>query len=509
MKRFSEVLFLAVLLFNGCSKEKADFPFSKLSYEGIDQYRNEDYRTSSRRLHFFIDSFRMAERDTDYVDVLTNRYYAGRKPYLWINKWGTDLRCDTVLQWLDDIEKAGLPPGRFYLARIHRSLDILRRLDFDDRQTASYTLASLEYYLTKSYMRYTRGQRFGFVNPNKMYNNVDKVEKDSANSPYRTLFDIPIETFGKSFFATALQSVREYRVNSFLTSVQPASPLYKRIYEEMQREPARSGRHKTLSVNLERSRWRMKDSEEKKYVTVNLPSQRLTAQDGGGNSLDMKICLGSFEHKTPMLTSRIAWLELNPYWIIPQSIVKRDVVRHVGDTAYFSRKRFKIMERATGDFVSPLNVTRDMLLSGQYRVRQDKGEDNSLGRMIFRFPNAYSIYLHDTNEKDVFNRSYRAVSHGCIRLEKPYDLAMFFLGDKDEVYIDRIRVALDMEPLTDEGREKVEDFKNKPMKRCVFKPLIPLFIVYYTSFPDATGKMAYYPDIYKYDELLWAHLKTK
>ena len=335
---------------------------------------------------------------------------------------------------------------------------------------------------------------------------MEKVDKDSVGSSYKTLFNIPIDAVNENFFVKALECVQKSEVNMFMTAVQPSSSLYKKIYTALQGESLNSERGRTLIVNLERSRWRMQETENEKYVVVNLPSQQLMAMEQGTGTLSMNVCVGSPEHQTPMLTSKIAYLELNPYWIIPLSIVKRDIVKHVGDTAYFSSKRFKIVDRVTGYFISPLNVTPGMLLSKKYLVRQDKGEDNSLGRMIFRFPNPFSIYMHDTNERNVFSQDWRTVSHGCIRLEKPFDLALFLLKGKDDAYIDRIRLALNMEPLTDEGREMKETPHTKVLKRCDFKPAIPLFVVYFTCYPDATGQLEYYPDIYNYDELVWAHL---
>lgn len=509
MRRLVEVLFIVMLSVSSCSKHKPEYPYSQLSYDELDSFRDDDYAVSNQRIRFFIDSFRIAERDTDYIDILTNRYYGEHRPYLWINKLGTDLRCDTVLEWVNEVGKMGLPEERFYVKRIRKALERLRDLNFDETYTASRTMATLEYFLTKSFMRYSSGQRFGFINPQKLFNNMDKVEKDSAESPYKTLFNISVDGVGRKFFAKGIKSIVNSDVNTFLAAVQPTSKLYETLYRALQSAPANTMRRKTLIVNLERSRWRMHEPEGEKYVVVNLPSQQLMAMEEGAGTLSMNVCVGSPEHQTPMLTSEITFLELNPYWIIPQSIVKRDIVKHVGDTAYFSGKRFKIVDRTTGSYISPLDITAEMLLSKKYLVRQDKGEDNSLGRMIFRFPNPFSIYLHDTNERDVFSQNWRTVSHGCIRLEKPFDLALFLLKDKDDTYIDRIRLALDMEPQTDEGRELKEDVHAKALKRCDFKPAIPLFVIYFTCYPDASGQLAYYPDIYNYDEPIWEHLNME
>ena len=87
-------------------------------------------------------------------------------------------------------------------------------------------------------------------------------------------------------------------------------------------------------------------------------------------------------------------------------------------------------------------VTTSMLLGGDYRVIQEGGEGNSLGRIIFRFPNSFSVYLHDTSSKEVFDRYDRGISHGCVRVEQPFNLAKFILGDNDKKLLDNIKTAM-------------------------------------------------------------------
>lgn len=510
MRRLFEVLFISIILAVGCSKKPTEHPFQHISYETFAEQRNNDYAVSNLRIRMFIDSFRLAERDTSYVDILTNRYYAEHRPYLWIDRMGTDSRPDTLLQWLDSIESEGLNPLHFYIHLLRENLNRLQRLDFDKINTASRTMAAIEYYLTKSYLRYTCGQRFGYVNPRKYYNHLIKDKQDTTGRRYMTLFASAVDEFGPAFFHTAITSARRHTVGTFLMEVQPKSPLYHRMKRQYNKPGLTATERRCLAVNMERSRWHLHQAEEYKYVEVNLPAQQLTAFDGGGNSLTMKICFGSIDHKTPIISSKITRLELNPFWIIPKSIIKKDIVKHIGDTSYFAIKRFKIVDLNTGEYISPLAATQEMLESKRYIVRQDKGEDNSLGRMIFRFPNHFSIYLHDTNNKEAFNCEWRAVSHGCIRLEKPYDLAIFLLDNPEEDYIDEIRLSLNMEPLTDYGRELKDKKTFKPLKYCEYKPAIPLNIIYYTCYPTAdNGDFVYYPDIYHYDNGLYQLLSEQ
>lgn len=507
MGRLLGVLFIMSLFVSSCSDDKHTYPFKNLSYEDLRSLKNNDYIVSKQRLDSYIDSFRLSDRDTNYVDIVTNRYYAERRPYLWITRWGVSKQADTLLQKLADVRKAGLPEQRFFFYRINESLQRMQKREFNNRHTVSRTLATLEYYLTKSYLRYCSGQRFGYVNPNKLFNHLEPLGNDSLHTHYRTLFGMPIEAVDKGFLSQAFKSIRDGRINQFLIDVQPENTLYKALYEELQHSNLTNSQRRILSINLERSRWRMKLSHAGRFVWVNLPAQQLQAFDKNQQKLSMKICLGSQKSKTPILSGSITHLDVNPYWIVPKSIVRKDIINHIGDTAYFARKQFKILSRKTGIFVSPLEVSEEMLLGNDYIVRQENGESNSLGRIIFRFSNPLSIYLHDSNNKEAFKRSLRTVSHGCIRLEHPYDLAKFLLNESQEKEAEYIKSVLEVPGISENEEEKT---KQNVQRRCIVNPAVPVYIVYYTAVPSATnGKILYHPDIYNYDGLIWHHLNIK
>ena len=130
-----------------------------------------------------------------------------------------------------------------------------------------------------------------------------------------------------------------------------------------------------------------------------------------------------------------------------------------------------------------------MLTSGRYRVRQDNGEGNSLGRLIFRFPNNFSIYLHDTNNRQAFKRTNRAISHGCIRIETPLELAVFLLDSPEEKTVKK------------EGEQLKVGIQR-------FDPSIPVVIDYYTLYPKPDGGWEESPDPYGYDEILLKKLEA-
>jgi len=495
------LLFFLLLCLSGCDSNTGEYPFKSISFEDIRNLQDETYTYSIRNITFFIDSLRLSQRDTDYVDIVCNKYYAERQPYLWINRYGANLACDTVLAWLKGIDTTGVKTSRLYIKEIEQQLSRLRQCDFDDTYTISKACAILEYYLTKAYLRYCSGQRFGFVNPHKLLNRLDHFEENDIKSPYKLLYDIPTETPDNQFVADAIKHIVTDNTDAFLKSVQPVNDIYHQLSKKLNAPGNTPEQARILAINIERARWRMHEPEKADVnIFVNIPAQRLYAYDlQGDSSCEMKICFGTRKHKTPLLTSKLSHIELNPYWIIPQNIIKKEIVPyHTYDTAYFNRNRYKIIDKSTGEFLSPLDVDEAMLLSGKYRIRQDKGEDNSLGRMIFRFPNNFSIYMHDTNNKAAFLRNYRGASHGCIRLEKPFALARFLMGGKSEEHINKI-----WQSITYTEEELQENSSFTPMKTCFFDKVIRLYIQYYTCYPrQGETSVDFYPDFYGYDKVI-------
>ena len=140
-------------------------------------------------------------------------------------------------------------------------------------------------------------------------------------------------------------------------------------------------------------------------------------------------------------------------------------------------------------------------------LRQEKGEGNSLGRMIFRFTNNFSVFLHDTNNRSAFARSNRAISHGCIRLEKPLELASFLVDD--DKTMDKIRLSLDLQPITEKGKRWQQSESFKPMSYYRFSAPYPLFITYQTMYFDASGKLRSCGDPYGYDRVIIEKLKNR
>ena len=420
---------------------------------------------------------------------------------LWINLMGVNSNADSLLAYLQRVEEIGMKKSAFYVDSIRQDMERLRTLQRDSTvKDMNQLVARLEYHLTKACLRYVYGQRYGFVNPKKAF-------------MAEGLFNLNIEEPSKDFAQQVMHKIRCDSLADYLREIQPRSAYYEQLKGMLAKDSTEVGRQRIM-CNMERGRWRLKNPipETGKRIIVNIPAFHLYAYGDMDSVLNMRVVCGAVKTKTPILDSKIEWMEINPKWIIPMSIIKKDVVRHVGDTAYFARNHYDIFERATNQQMPISAVTREMLLSGKYRVAQQSGDFNSLGRIVFRFKNPHSVYLHYTSNPSAFKRSVRAISHGCVRVARPFELAQFMLNDPDEWLLDRIRISMSMYPKTKRGRtfwrENPEEEDRKLINSLSVKPNIPLYIIYHTLWTDEKGTLQTYPDIYDYDKVLWQNLQT-
>jgi len=259
-----------------------------------------------------------------------------------------------------------------------------------------------------------------------------------------------------------------------------------------------------LQINMERARWQYAMDKGKKYIFVNTAAFMLKAINEETDSIvEMRICCGTARNKTPLLSSKIFYIELNPYWNVPQSIIRKEIIpAYRRDSTYFTRQRMKIYD-AAGNQVDPHQIKwSDYTRGVPFSVKQDNREGNSLGRIIFRFPNTFAVYLHDTPVRSAFLRTNRAVSHGCVRLERALDFAFFLLDKPNPVLEDRIRVAMSLRAQSDEGKKLTQKAGYKDLEFYNLKEHIPLFLDYQTMYLSTDGVLSYCEDTYKYDKVL-------
>ncbi|WP_072680818.1 murein L,D-transpeptidase [Arcobacter sp. LA11] len=253
---------------------------------------------------------------------------------------------------------------------------------------------------------------------------------------------------------------------------------------------------KKMRINLERMRWMPRTLGEK-YLIVNIPDYKLKMYNNGEKKLDMAVVVGEYKNPTPIFSHKMSSIVLNPYWRIPQRIVKREIIpKLVEDPNYLTDRDIKVFENWSHKSMEfdMQNVDWSMYLDNDLigntqqapmRFIQIPSNQNPLGRMKFMFPNRYSVYLHDTPYKRLFKNNKRAYSHGCIRLSRPHDLLKTIAEEDSRVDYTKAKEILNDIEKTD------LDLTKK----------IPVHIVYLTSWIDDNGKVQFRDDIYRYDRM--------
>ena len=506
---------LFVLLLTGCHDAATSFN-RNLSLEDFSRMKDDNYALDARLVREHLRHFCDTDRDSSPMVAHVKKYYREHGPLVWIDAMGTDFRGDTLLAALRArLHEMGFSEKPFCVKPISEDLERMRMLAFDDKDNVNRVAARLEYNLTKAYIKYVSGQRFGFVNPDYVLNHFNPREQDSTGRvrSYHHLFDVEMERPDDAYTAKALRGAVADSLGLFLQRVEPQSGLYRHLQTMLQ--TVTDSQRQRILVNMERCRWhaKLQPQKDEKYVLVNVPAFHLWAVSPD-TVVDMRVACGAVKTKTPLLSSRITHMEVNPEWSIPMSIIRDDVARHGGDSGYFARRHYYIVDKKTGKRISPRHVSASMLRSGKYRVAQQGGAGNSLGRIIFRFPNNFSVFLHDTSSPGAFGRGNRGVSHGCVRVQRPFDLAVFLMEkDPDEWLLDKLRISMGMNPETDQGREYMDALTPgtrapRLVNSLQVSPRVPIIITYYTIFQTPDGTVRHYPDVYGYDKAIGEALKT-
>lgn len=491
-----------------------------LTIEAFSALKTPIFEMDPADIHAALKEMGRGVNDTLSPEGRTAQYYREGGKLLWVGRQGVSAMADTLVRQLHLVHQMGFSETFFKLKEIDEDLQRFKALDFDRQHGVNDVVARLEYRLTRAYLSYVAGQYYGFINPRSVLNRLEAKPDTTGRGyiRYTILYDVPLERPTAAFYAKALRKIESDSVDCMLREVEPSSALYRRLLSQLADTVSEASRQRML-VNMERCRWRevMPMPESGKRVVINIPAFMLYAY-GADSTIEMRIGCGRTTMRTPLLTSEIEYIQINPEWNIPQSIINNEVSVHAGDSGYFARNRYYIAERSTGKKVPISSVSRAMLKSGKYRVSQDRGQGNSLGRIIFRFPNNHAVYLHDTSSPAAFSNTIRAVSHGCVRVQRPFDLAQFLLEGVDEWTLDKIRISMDIPPETPQGEEYIrthepeerEDGRKLPYRLVSYmpvKPHIPIYIIYYTLYPDTNGLMQTYPDVYGYDQAIWEHLK--
>jgi murein L,D-transpeptidase YcbB/YkuD len=258
-------------------------------------------------------------------------------------------------------------------------------------------------------------------------------------------------------------------------------------------------RVRQIELALERLRW-LPPIGAQRFLVVNIPAFQLFAFDSvggtGAPALSMRVIVGNaLDTRTPMLFERMRYLEFRPYWYVPLSIARKEIIPLVQkDPEYFQRNQMEVVslrDSVVGDATGPELLER--ISQGALRVRQRPGSSNPLGLVKFVFPNSEAIYLHGTPRTELFARTRRDFSHGCIRVEDPTTLADWVLRDRPRWSRSAIRAA-------QLGSATLRAWLSRPM---------PVVVWYTTAVAAPDGKAWFYPDIYGHDRQLDGALRSQ
>ena len=244
-----------------------------------------------------------------------------------------------------------------------------------------------------------------------------------------------------------------------------------------------------IELAMERLRWLPRELGAK-HVFINQPAFLASYLEDGKDPLTMRVVVGKKANQTYFFMDRIETVEYNPYWGVPRSIIVNEMLPKLyQDPSYLDRLGYEV-STASGARVSSTSVNWGGVANKTVpiNVRQPPGSGNALGRVKILFPNSHAIYMHDTPHKSLFERDSRAFSHGCVRLHQPREMAAAVLG-KSVDYIDQ-RIA--------QGRNDSDEVTDD----------IPVYVSYFTAWPEADGTVRFYDDVYDRDDYLARAIDT-
>jgi murein L,D-transpeptidase YcbB/YkuD len=254
-----------------------------------------------------------------------------------------------------------------------------------------------------------------------------------------------------------------------------------------------------IELALERMRW-LPESGAGRAMAINVPSFQLwafaDARDTGTATLSMPVIVGrAVRHETPVFIGEMRAVEFSPYWNVPRNILRNETLpRLAQDPGYLQREDMELVStRGDGRVLTRIDAAGlEALRAGELRVRQRPGPKNALGGVKFVLPNTMEVYLHATPARELFERTRRDFSHGCIRVRDPAALAAFVLQGKPEWTAEAIEAAMAS------GRNR-----TVPLDAA-----IPVVVFYTTAIVDSAGRAIFLPDVYGHDRRLLEALRN-
>ncbi|WP_294965600.1 L,D-transpeptidase family protein [uncultured Flavobacterium sp.] len=458
--------------------------------------------------------------------------------------WGNLKKRTFVLSQLEKSEELGLEPEDYKISQLKKFEN--RVASLNDKDLATYDIL-----LTYNFEKYLNHLYKGKLDPRKLYGNWDLEEKTfdvnavlikgfNKNKLDSIVENIQPKTQTYKELLKALEIINTFPDDNIktieaadkivLNDTNPAlinikkrllywndmsgkdslTDIYnQKTFEAVKRFQERHGlasdgvigtgtvralnyskenRKKQIIVNLERWRWYPSELAEN-YFIINIPDYSLNVVENKDTTLVRNIVVGTSKRRTPIITSFLKTVVFNPTWTVPPTILKEDVVPAMKrNRNYLANKNITIYDTA-GKVVSPMAWNENK--PNNYRYVQSPGYDNSLGLMKILFPNHHSVYLHDTNHRNIFGRSNRSMSSGCVRVENPLELAQHILDVDGNWPQDRIDTII--------ASKKTMSFK--------ISKKYALYQWYWTAW-SKKNQLLFRADIYDLDSDLYSKLRN-
>jgi len=387
------------------------------------------------------------------------KYYRGRLGKgIWTGRKGLSKKGMELLSVLERADEDGLEP-RDYLSAIPKNVQGL---------TGNELIAS-ELYLSQSFWRFARDLSAGRTTP-------------AVSEP-----DIVISR-KKTDVQGWLKRASRRGPGKVIAELRPAHPQYLALRKLLANTRPDTARSRQIIVNMERWRW-LPRSLGKRHIIVNQAAFEMLLNENGKQLDRRRVVVGKPYHKTPMFSHAVQYAEFNPTWTVPRSIAGNEILPKLRrDPGYLERNNYKVYTswKADAPAMNPLSVDWHSVRSKDfpYRIVQQPGDNNALGQVKFLFPNKFKVYLHDTQAKNLFEKSERAFSHGCIRVEKPLEFAEKLFG----------RRTL--------SQSKINKILNeKETRRVNLRKPVPVHLAYFTVWIIG-GKAVFHKDVYGRDKLV-------
>ncbi|MDF3078544.1 MAG: hypothetical protein K0S09_2433 [Sphingobacteriaceae bacterium] len=484
------VLFVALFAFafQSCKKSRSDIGAILFKETKNKVFKKVD---SAAYYKVFREMLEAEKENISNSTAIQNFYRQNEyEPYFIVN-FSKDQQLNTLLQRYQQAPSHGLNPEIFNYSELQPL--IAKLYDKKGIQTvaeAYQTIAKIELLTANSLVKYATIMKYGMVNPRKIFARyyMKTAKPDSA-------------------FTNSVLAVSDLK--SYLDSIQPKYPEYLKLQQALAQKQGSDEVRKAIALNLERLRWQNKPSSDR-YVYVNIASYMLKYVDNGQTGLTMKVCVGKGpeqeyadadydesegsvrprNHTTPQLNSEIYNAQVNPEWNIPESIANGEIAKKAAEDPYYlANSNIQISDKS-GNLVDADAIDWTTANASDYSFKQAPGEGNALGRIKFQFKNASAVYLHDTPAQQAFNQDVRAVSHGCVRLEQPMELARALYGE-----------GKNFNTIQSEMNEANPTLRDVPLS-----PKVPVYLDYRTAFVDESGQVKVVTDVYRLDNVLYRRM---